>query len=222
MGASPGRRGGRPRRYVMLMRLALCALPCLAACQARSSAIAQATQPPQALDPLSRDERALAERLARADSRAVELLGPEARLASLEFLAMKGAATDAPVRHADALFARPDGDYGVRAIVRLGADAAVVEVQRVSASSVPMTQADIDQAWAIALADSAYTARLGRDVSRMRVEGLRIFSEDRTDPCAAGRCFYLIVRDGPYYVSGASVIVDLATRRVLPGRSPRQ
>jgi hypothetical protein len=102
--------------------------------------------------------------------------------------------------------------------VRLDRDPAVVEVSRVAASSVPMTQADIDEAWKIALADSAYAARLGRDPASVRVEALRLYTEDRDDPCFAGRCFYLIVREGAFYVSDASVIVDLATRRLVPAR----
>ena len=52
-------------------------------------------------------------------------------------------------------------------------------------------------------------------------EALRIYTEDRNDPCFSGRCFYLIVRDGDFYVSNASVTVDLATNRILSERSPK-
>jgi hypothetical protein len=173
---------------------------------------------PQLLDPLTADERVTAEKLARADGRAVELLGREARLVTADFLALKDEKADVATRHADLLFAVPAGSYGVRVIVRLDRDPAVVEVSRVAASSVPMTQADIDEAWKIALADSAYAARLGRDPASVRVEALRLYTEDRDDPCFAGRCFYLIVREGAFYVSDASVIVDLATRRLVPAR----
>jgi hypothetical protein len=193
----------------------------VATTEACASRLAQPRPPSgqaQPLDPLSAAERALAEKLARADGRAVELLTAGARLASIEFLAVKVGAADTAVRHADLLFALPTGAFGVRAVVRLGDDPAVVEVERVAASSVPMTQADVDQAWAIAQADQAYVSRLGRDPKSLRVEALRIYTEDRDDPCFAGRCFYLIVRDGAYYVSDASVIVDLVSRRLLPVR----
>ena len=176
---------------------------------------------PAPLDPLSSEEKAIAERLVRADPRARELLGARATLASIEFLAMKGRGGDDAVRHADLLFARPDTEFGARAIVRLGAAPSIVELTRVDRKSVPMTEADVQEAWRIAVADPAYRRRLNRDTGGLTPEALRIYSEDRSDPCSSGRCFYLIVRDGEYYISNASVVVDLATRRILPERGPR-
>ena len=199
------------------MTLVIVALCATTACQRRVT-----IQAPQPLDPLSAQERADAEKLVRADARAGELLGTQASVASIEFLAVKAPGSDEAVRHVDLLFARPDADFGVRAVVRLGPSPAVTEFARVDRRSVPMTEADVQQAWQIALADPAYKARLSRDPSRVRVEALRIYSEDPADPCSAGRCFYVIVREGDFYVSGASVTVDLATRRVLPERSPAQ
>ena len=133
---------------------------------------------------------------------------------------MKGRRADEAVRHADLLFARPDTDFGARAIVRLGAAPSIVEFTRVDRKSVPMTEADVQEAWRIALADPAYKRRLNRDPGGLTPEALRIYTEDRSDPCFSGRCFYLIVRDGDFYVSDASVTVDLATKRILPERSP--
>jgi hypothetical protein len=176
---------------------------------------------PQALDPLTAGERAAAEKLVRADPRAAELLGERATLASIEFLAMKSQQSDEPVRHADLLFARPDTEYGARAIVRLGAAPSIVEFTRVDRKSVPMTEADVQDAWQVALADPAYRKRITRNLSTLKPEALRIYTEDRNDPCFAGRCFYVIVRDGDYYISDASVTVDLATKRILPERSPK-
>ena len=176
---------------------------------------------PQPLDPLSTEEKAVAEKLVRADPRARDLLGGSATLVSVEFLAMKGSGTDTPVRHADLLFARPDTEFGARAIVLLAATPSIVEFTRVDRKSVPMTDADVQEVWKIALADSGYRGRLSRDPGTLKPEALRIYTEDPRDPCFSGRCFYLIVRDGEFYVSNASVTVDLTARRILPERSPK-
>lgn len=173
--------------------------------------MASEAAPPEELDPLTDEEKKEAERLVRADPRAAELLGERATLVSIEFLAIKGDA----VRHSDLLFAVPPMEFGARAIVQLGAKPSIVEFTRIDARSVPMTQADVQEAWNIARADAAYMRRLGQDRGQLTPEALRIYTEDRSDPCYHGRCFYLIVRDGDYYVSDASVVVDLAAKRVL-------
>jgi Cu2+-containing amine oxidase len=183
-------------------------------------------QAPQLLDPLTAAEKATAEKLVRADARAKELLGPSATLASIELLAMKDAAgtataKDEPVRHADLLFSRPDTDSGARAIVNLSAAPSIVEFTRIDRRSVPATAADIQEAWRIALADTTFRTRLARDPGGITQEALRIYTEDPNDPCFTGRCFYLIAKQGDFYVSTASVTVDLATRRILPERSPK-
>jgi hypothetical protein len=105
--------------------------------------------------------------------------------------------------------------------VRLGPNPSIVEFTRVDRKSVPMTNADVQEVWKIALADPAYRKRLTRDLAGLRPEALRIYTEDKSDPCFRGRCFYLIVREGDFYVSNASVVVDLATKRILPERSPK-
>ena len=175
----------------------------------------------QPLDPLTATEKAVAEKLVRSDNRARELLGDAATLVSIELLAMKGREKDEAVRHADLLFSRPDTEFGARAIVRLTPTASILEFTRVDRKSVPMTARDVQEAWKIALADPAYRARLKRDPGTLKPEALRMYTEDPRDPCYSGRCFYLIVRDGDYYVSSASVVVDLATKRILPERSPK-
>lgn len=166
---------------------------------------------PGELDPLTDEEKKEAERIVRADPRAAELLGERATLVSIEFLAIKNDV----VRHADLLFAVPPMEFGARAIVQLGARPSVVDFMRIDAGSVPMTEADVLEAWNIARADEAYMRVLGRHRGQLTPEALRIHTGDRSDPCYHGRCFYLIVRDGDYYVSDASVVVDLAARRVL-------
>ena len=207
----------KPRLAVVVL-LALCAV---LACGAPAVTAAAQLAPPQPLDPLSAEEKGTAEKLVRADRRARDLLGAAATLVSIEFLAMKGRGVDEAVRHADLLFARPDTEFGARAIVRLGVTPSIVEFTRVDRKSVPMTDADVQEVWKIALADPAYRKRLTRDPAGLKPEALRIYTEDRKDPCFSGRCFYLIVRDGDYYVSNASVTVDLATKRILLERSPR-
>lgn len=208
-----------------MTRHRLCAfsfLLCGAMAADTPAAVAAATPAVRALDPLSAAEKAMAEKLVRADERARELLGERATLASIEFLAMKaGGGPDEAVRHADLLFARADREFGARAIVRLGDAPSIVEFVRVDSKSVPMTEADIKEVWKIALEDAEYRRRLARDPQRLKPEALRIYTGDRSDPCFSGRCFYLIVRDGDYYVSNASVTVDLTTKRILPERSPK-
>lgn len=180
-----------------------------------------AGQPPrQPLDPLTAAERATAEKLVRSDQRAREHLGDAATLVSIEFLAVKGL-KDEVVRHADLLFSRPDTEFGARAIVRLTPTPSIVEFTRIDRKSVPMTPTDAQEAWKIALADPSYRARLKQDPGTLKPEALRMYTEDPKDPCFSGRCFYLIVRDGAYYVSNASVVVDLTTKRILPERSPK-
>lgn len=216
-----GPQASRHSRVHAAAMLALVAGVAVAGC-ASAGAPRQPAAATQLLDPLTPAERASAERLTRADARAIPLLGEGATLASADFLALKDERDDTAARHVDLLFARAARDFGVRAIVRLGAEPVVIQVDRVAANSVPMTQQDVDQAWKIALADQAFTVRLARDPARVRVEALRLFSEDRDDPCFAGRCFYLLVRDGAYYISEATAVVDLATARVISiGRRPQ-
>jgi hypothetical protein len=217
------RRGRRRSLTLLAWSLAAIALSAFGpACAARmttgAAAGQQATQP---LDPLNAGERTTAEKLARSDERVQKLLPATAELVSVEFLALKGGERDTAERHADLLFARAERDYGVRVIVRLGADPSVAEVQRISANSIPITRADVDQAWRVALSDKAYVTQLGRNPAELRVEALRMYSEDPSDPCSSGRCLYLMIRDGGFYVPGAAVIVDLATQRLLPARRPQ-
>ena len=202
----------------LLLVLFVGACPALACSRAVSSAAAQS--PRQALDPLTAAERAAAEKLVRSDQRAPELLGDGATLVSAEFLAVKGL-KDEVVRHADLLFSRPDTEFGARAIVRLTPASTIVEFTRIDRKNVPMTANDAQEAWRIALADPSYRARLRGDPTTLKPEALRMYTEDPKDPCFSGRCFYLIVRDGDYYVSNASVTVDLTTKRILPERNPK-
>ena len=222
MSVPNGRRRLRSHVFLSLLVAALVAGGFAAGCAARTTQPAGvARQGPQPLDPLTAEERAAAEKAARADQRALALLSPQAELVSVEFLALKGADPDAIDRHADLLFARAERDYGVRVLVRLGASPAVTDVQRVSASGLPVTRSEVDEAWRLALADTAYVKTLARETKGLQVEALRIYSEDANDPCSSGRCLYLLVRDRGLYVQDAAVIVDLASRRLLPARRPQ-
>ena len=73
-------------RYGVVLLFSLCVITL---CCTRTVAAAAQT-PVQALDPLSAEEKRIAERLVRGHQRARELLGERATLASIEFLAIKG------------------------------------------------------------------------------------------------------------------------------------
>ncbi len=197
---------------------ALFLVVCTVIACSQGPAVAQPARQP--LDPLTASERAAAEKLVRSDQRAREFLGDGATLVSVELLAVKGL-KDQVVRHADLLFSRRDTEFGARAIVLLTPTPSIVEFTRIDRKNVPMTAIDIQEAWQVALADPSYRARLTKDAKTLKPEALRMYTEDPKDPCFSGRCFYLIVKDGDYYVSNASVTVDLATKRILPERSPK-
>ena len=186
----------------------------LASCLCAVPAQAQDDFDATALDPLTDEEKQVAERLLRADARAARLLGKSAELVSVEFLAIKGPV----IRHAALLFSVNGGEFGTRGIVQLGAKPSVSEVERVDARNLPVTQSEVQQAWRVAKSDPEYAKRLRAQTERLTPEALRIFSNDRNDPCFSGRGVYLIVRAGEFYVSDASVVVDLATNRILGER----
>jgi hypothetical protein len=178
---------------------------------------------PQALDPLTDTERALAEKVARADSRVADLIGASAVVAQNVWFAPKSADGQAvPERHAELLFAIASGEYGVRALVRLGASAAVVEATRIDARSVPITDAEAQLAWQIAREDEAVRAKVANRMEQVRPQAMRSYSEDPNDPCHRGRCMYLLLRVGNAYLEGVAVTVELNSRRVLPERSRLQ
>lgn len=178
---------------------------------------------PLALDPLTESERSGAEKTARADGRVRELIGDAGILAHIAWFAPKPAEASAEVvRHAELLFAIPSGEYGVRALVRLGAPMTVVETARIDARNVPMTDGEIQEVWRIAQADPAVRSKLGNRMPEIRPEALRSYSEDPNDPCYRGRCYYLLLRVGNNYLNEPAITVELNSKRVLAERSKLQ
>jgi hypothetical protein len=171
---------------------------------------------PQPLDPLTVQERQAAERVARADSRVRELLGGEGRLSYVEFVSIKPEQESERLahRHAEVVFLQAKAEYGVRAVVRLGAEPTVTTVDKVSERDVPMTADDLEAARRLALQSPEVKAAAEPRLEKAKVEGLRVVGADETDPCYRGRCVRLLFKVGNDYLSDPIVVVDLTTSRV--------
>jgi hypothetical protein len=199
------------------------------------------------LDALADDEKRAAERIALADRRVQELLGSgQRRLVSIDVFAEKppreqleAAAAGRPIpmaRSAEVLFFRPEGEVGVRAIVDLSAGT-VTDVSRVASPQVPLTQADLAEAWQLAAREPQVRSLLGADVDRFQVaatpargvaarpryavEALPMEAVAERDPCYKHRCLQLLFRRADAYLMRPIVIVDLSARKVyVEGRTP--
>ena len=183
------------------------------------------------LDPLTSEEKLIAERIARADSHVGELLGTgRQRLIYVEFLALKPddeqktrETPGRPIqigRHAEVLLYRYDGDLGVRALVDLE-NRTVKEASRVDGDQVPLTSEDVAEALELALQNEQLRTKLGPEAQqyrvegeRYRVEGMRILATDESDPCWKHRCLDLLFRRGQFYLAEFPVTVDLTARTV--------
>jgi hypothetical protein len=184
-------------------------------------------RPPLPLDPLTAAEREAAERVARAEARVTELLGPgRYKLISVEFLALKpedprlATETDGPIqigRHAEVLFYRYDGDVGVRVVVDV-AQETVRDVSRVDGQAVPLSEEEVVEAGELALHDETVIGRLGPDRRQYKIEGMRILATRESDPCYRHRCVDLLFRRGPHYLVAFPVTVDLTSRDVMVQR----
>jgi len=194
---------------------------------------------PLPLDPLSPEEQRAAEQIALADPRVRELLGTAKRqLVSVDLFARKppeeqlqGAAVGRRIemgRMAEVMFFRYEGEYGVRAVVDLEKKTAT-DVSRLESAQVPMTPADLAQAWTIALRSDEVRKALGPDVEKFQVgpgtpgakarpqysvEALRVGATDEKDPCFRHRCLHLLFREGDAYLMKPWVIVDLSAEKV--------
>lgn len=195
---------------------------------------------PLPLDPLTDSERARAETIARADSRVRPFLAGRTQLIYVEFLAVKrDESREEPTRrHADVLFYGYESNSGLRVLVDLAANS-VVDTAKVAGTSVPISQAEIEEAVQIALGSSAVRRLAGSRLSTFRgatndrsiqnrIEGLRTLGAGPTDPCTTGRCVELFFRTGERgrnrYLFLHQVIVNLTTREtaVLPSAAPPQ
>ena len=189
------------------------------------------------LDPLTRDDKALAERLARSDKRVRELLGEgQVRLILVQLVPLKpesyGEAAR-PVRHAEVVLFQPEAEVGAQALVNLE-NGAVEQVRRLNGSQVPMNSDDLAEAFHLALRDEEVLKILGSRAKSYQIEtmsetgtvtpaensvtGLRVRSSDEHDPCSKHRCLQLAFRQGTDFLSGPMIIADLTAKRVYVER----
>jgi len=186
----------------------------------------------RALDDLSPDERAAAERVARSDSRVKELLGEAGvRVVSVTPVLIKTEApekTDIAQRQVEVVLFHPQREVGARVIVHLQQNRVAV-VNRLASNEVMLTNDDLADAVQLALRDPEVVKSLGAAastfhiagaptataVSQNVVEGLPVRSEEASDPCSKHRCLALLFRRGNDYLIEPSVVVDLTAKHVM-------
>lgn len=189
------------------------------------------------LDPLTPQERAAAERIARADKRVIELLSEAGvRAVSVELLAIKPeslASAQQMPRRAEVILFFPEREVGARIAVNLQRKA-VEQVERIPGTQVPMTEQDLTDAFRLVLRDPELQKILP-EVQSFRVQsatdsrtlvpaenmvtGLPLRGTEEKDPCTKHRCMQLFFKRGRDYFTEASVIVDLSAKHVYVERS---
>jgi hypothetical protein len=191
---------------------------------------------PLPLDPLTPQERELAETIARAHPTVREFVGAgRSRQINVGFIAVKLAGekdrqSDVPTRrHAEVLFYNYDRDQGLRALVDL-TGRRVSDVVRVPGQSVSINGDEVALAARLALADPRVIRLFGdrmppfraatrpaarNELQLPRIEGLRTVGSPRGDPCYRHRCVVMFFRVNNRYVHINRVTVDLTTQRVL-------
>jgi hypothetical protein len=189
-----------------------------------------------ALDPLTQEEHATAERIARADTRVKQLLGEGGvRLVSTTPVISKRGDSpekiDLHQREIEVVLFRPEGEVGARVLVNLRQNS-VANLQRLGSSQVPFTADDLNDAFQLAMRDTVVLRALGPEAKSFRVQaertdsearaekevtGLPVRSNDPKDPCYKHRCMQLLFRNGTDYLSMA-VNVDLSAKRVAVER----
>jgi len=207
------------------LTLCLCGVVVLMGC---AREVRQAALP---LDPLTAEEEQTAVQVALADPGLKQLLGEgRHRVIGVEFLSLKAA--DAPStggapslagpmgRHAQVLLYRPEGDFGVRALVDLRAKR-VAQATRVEGPRVPLTDDDVAEARDLAFRNDDVRRMLGTRIQEFQAEGLRSAGTSPQDPCLRNRCVHLLFRRGDLYLVTPTVIVDLTTRTVRVERGPQ-
>jgi hypothetical protein len=191
-------------------------------------------QRPLPLDPLTAEERAIADSVASRDARVRELLpGTRFIRVNTDFIAVKEAnreTEDLPIRRtAEVLFYDYSSDIGLRVLVDIAARR-VLDLVKVPGRSVPINRSEVEQAARLALADSRVVGLFGREAPRFhvasgaatgeeiqspRIEGLKVVGADDNDPCFRHRCVVLFFRVNNRYVNMNRVTVDLTAQRVL-------
>lgn len=189
-------------------------------------------QPPLPLDPLTPEEEQRAATLAQADPRVTSLLGPgRSILATVDFITLRKGTEDpeqplAIGRFAQVLFARYEGNVGVRAMVDLVANS-VTTVESIGGDDVPMNLAELNAAWALARQNPQVRQVLGPEADLYqvvqdpnapdpshRVDGLRLVGTDTTERCFGHRCLSLIFQRLDEYLAETEVLVDLTDQTV--------
>lgn len=221
-----------PKSHLSRSRILLPALLALLAVLAPGWAGAQ---PPMPLDPLTEQEQQEAAALAQADPRVTSLLGGDRSvLATVEFITLQkgsedGADPEQPLpigRFAQVLFARYNGNLGVRALVDLVANSVTV-VESMSGDDVPMNLAELNAAWALARQHPAVRQVLGSEADFYqvlqdpdapepghRVEGMRVVGTQPDERCFGHRCLALLFQRLDEYLASTEVLVDLTTQTV--------
>jgi hypothetical protein len=188
------------------------------------------------LDPLTANEQAVADTIARSDRRVREFLrGETSRLINVEFSAAKDPADTSrqedvpPRRAAEVLYYRTDRDQGLRVLVDL-AGRRVMAAAPVPGQSVPLSSEEIAQAARLALADNRVIQLFGGRLPRFtiatrpatreeadapRIEGLRSVAVAPEDPCYRRRCVVLFFRVRNRYLHVNRVVVDLTGQQVI-------
>lgn len=191
-------------------------------------------QQPLPLDPLTAQEKRLAEDLASNDLRVKERLGTgRQRLIHSVFLAIKPEDESKtredwihPIqigRHAEVIFYRYDGNLGVRAVTDITdiQHGLVKEVVSYDGDEVPLAPEEVDEAGKLALQVEEVRGKLGDKPHAFKIEGLRILTIDKKDFCYGHRCVGLLFRRGAFYLAEFPVTVDLTTLTVRVGRRLR-
>ncbi len=193
-------------------------------------------EPRGALDPLTGDEEAAAERIARADSRVKEVLGAQGvrLVAATPVLIKRGESpeqVDVRKREIEVVLFRPEGEVGALVLVNLQQNG-VASVQRLASAQVPFTDDDLNDAFQLALRNPQVQSALGGAASTFHIQrtrspgtesaatengvsGLPLRSNDPKDPCSKHRCLQLLFRRGADYLSEPIVTVDLTVKRVM-------
>lgn len=226
----------------LLARFALCLLLFISA--VFTGRTAWAKSPPQQesasqeakrlpLDPLSPEERAVAEHIARADKRVKDMLGEgNVRLISVELLAMKvenPSSDSRPMRHAEVVLFLPERGAGVQVTVNLEKES-VEQAMLLNSAQVPMNADDLAEALELAMKNEELLKALGPEARSYRpdirpgartleqseygVTGLRVRGTTAKDPCFRDRCMQLFFRKGNAFLSEPLVTVDLTARKV--------
>ena len=226
--------------FLLLGSLTMTAPGALAAQQNNEQQEARSQQPPtnerRALDPLTREEQAVAERIARNDGRVKQLLGESGvRLVSARPVLLKPEGgspekLDLNLRQVEVVLFHPQREVGARVVVNLQRSG-VVDVQQLASRQVPMTADDLADATQLALKDAEVLRMLGpaaqsfrpqtadrEAASENQVSGLPVRSTDPADPCSKHRCMDLHFRRGTDFLSEPVVVVDLTARHVYVER----